>query len=76
MVFGAAFDENFDVYHTFVDTEEALFKFRNSKYVQSRMGNSFQKVKEILNENRMVLFSGTPCQIEGLYHYLVGTKKI
>lgn len=75
VVFGAAFDENFDVYHTFVDTEEALFKFRNSKYVQSRMGNSFQKVKEMLNENRMVLFSGTPCQIEGLYHYLGGHKE-
>ena len=46
VVFGAAFDENFDVYHTFVDTEEALFKFRNSKYVQSRMGNSFQKSRK------------------------------
>lgn len=70
VVFGAAYDENFEVHHIWVDTAEELYKFRNSKYVQSRIGSSFQEVKDFLNSGRLVCFSGTPCQIEGLYHYL------
>lgn len=70
VVFGAAYDESFMVHHTCVETKEELSKFRNSKYVQSIMGDSFSLVKEYLDSGRWVCFSGTPCQIEGLYSYL------
>ncbi|SFH59220.1 Coenzyme F420 hydrogenase/dehydrogenase, beta subunit N-term [Lachnospiraceae bacterium NLAE-zl-G231] len=70
VVFGAAYDENFQVHHVFVERREELGKFRNSKYVQSDMGKCFQKAKDFLKEGRWVCFSGTPCQIEGLSKYL------
>lgn len=70
VVFGAAYDKHFNVYHTFVEDEKELARFRNSKYVQSKMGQVFQQVKHFLKEKRYVCFSGTPCQIEGLLNYL------
>ena len=36
IVFGAAFDEKFEVIHTWTDKEEELEKFRGSKYLQSK----------------------------------------
>ena len=70
VVFGAAYDDHLTVQHQFVEDERSISKFRNSKYVQSKIGNSFQQVKEFLQKGRIVLFSGTPCQIEGLLSYL------
>ena len=66
VVFGATFDKDFNVEHTYVTTKEDLRKFRGSKYVQSNLKNTFQEVKEFLNKGKLVCFSGTPCQIEGL----------
>lgn len=70
VVFGAAYDSKFRVHHTYVERAEELCKFRNSKYVQSDLGNCFQQVKRFLREDRWVCFSGTPCQIEGISKYL------
>lgn len=70
VVFGAAFDENFEVKHTYVEKEKDLEKFRNSKYVQSDASESYKKVKEFLDKGRLTCFSGTPCQVEGLKSYL------
>lgn len=70
VVFGARLDENFNVIHDYTDNKEDLKKFRGSKYVQSKIGKSFKKVKEFLEEGRKVLFVSTPCQVEGLYAYL------
>lgn len=73
VVFGAAYDRKYQVYHTYVENIEELNKFRNSKYVQSNLGDCFKQVKEFLKENRWVCFSGTPCQIEGLSKFLQKT---
>lgn len=70
VVFGARFDENWDVIHAWTDTIEGLALFRGSKYVQSRIGNTYREVKEFLKQGRKVLFSGTPCQVAGLKRYL------
>lgn len=71
VVFGAAMDvETFEVHHRSADTKEGLEQFRVSKYVQSDLGDCYKEVKELLKEDRWVMFSGTPCQIEGLHHYL------
>lgn len=69
-VFGAAYDENFQVRHTYVENTDELRKFRNSKYVQSDMGDCFRQVRDFLRSGRWVCFSGTPCQIEGLSRFL------
>lgn len=63
------------VYHKKADDKADLSFFRNSKYVQSDLGNCFKEIRELLKADRWVLFSGTPCQIEGLHHYLRRQKK-
>lgn len=70
IVFGAAFDESWKVCHTSIESEEKLHKLQGSKYVQSDVGTTYQQVKELLKEGRRVLYSGTPCQIAGLYGFL------
>ena len=70
VVFGAAFNENWEVCHTFVEKNEDLTKLRGSKYVQSRIGTSYRDVESFLKKGRKVLFTGTPCQISGLRKFL------
>ncbi len=70
VVFGARFDEAWEVVHDSTETIEGLAAFRGSKYVQSRIGTSFARAEEFLKQGRQVLFSGTPCQIAGLNRFL------
>lgn len=70
VVFGVELDKNFNAVHSYVEKKEDLYKFRGSKYVQSAIGSTYKKAKEFLDEGRYVLFTGTPCQIEGLYSFL------
>ena len=71
VVFGAVMTEDLRVVHGCVETMEDLARFRNSKYVQSEIGDCYSHVKHLLNEGRWVCFSGTPCQINGLIKFLV-----
>lgn len=67
VVFGARWDEDFmGVRHDFITDKKDLYLFQGSKYVQSTIGNAFFQVRDFLKSNRKVLFSGTPCQIQGL----------
>lgn len=71
IVFGAAMDNDCkSVKHVIVKSIDDLEKIRGSKYVQSSIGESFSKAKEALDEGIKVLFTGTPCQIGGLYCFL------
>ena len=71
VVFGAAFSDDFKtVRHICVDNIADLDKLRGSKYVQSKIGDTYKQAKEYLDSGRKVLFTGTPCQIGGLYSYL------
>lgn len=70
-VCGAAFSEDYrHVNHTIINDEKDLIRLQNSKYVQSNIGNTFSEIKELLEDNKQVLFSGTPCQVAGLNSYL------
>ncbi len=70
VVFGARFDDDFNVIHDYVETSEDLYRLRGSKYVQSLIGDTFKQAQEFLECDRLVMFTGTPCQIGGLKHYL------
>lgn len=70
VVYGAVFDENYDVYHCYAETEDELGRQRGSKYAQSDTKETYKQVKVHLKEGRFVLYTGTPCQIAGLYQYL------
>jgi coenzyme F420-reducing hydrogenase beta subunit len=70
IVFGAQFDKDFSVIHSYTDNLEGIGKYRGSKYVQSRTGETYKECKRFLDDGRVVIFSGTPCQISGLKAYL------
>lgn len=70
VVFGARFDEKWEVVHSYTETIDGLAVFRGSKYLQSRIGESFQEVERFLKQGREVLYSGTPCQVAGLQKFL------
>ena len=70
VVFGAAFSEDFKVKHDFIENIDDLNKFQGSKYVQSDIGDNYVKAEKFIKAGRLVLFSGTPCQIAGLKTYL------
>ena len=58
------------VEHIIIDDKKDLDKLRGSKYVESSLGNIFSEIKKLLNDKKLVLFSGTPCQVSALNFYL------
>ena len=70
VVFGAALDDRLRVTHTAVKNAHELPRLRGAKPVQSDIGETYQQVRLYLDQGRQVLFSGTPCQVDGLYRYL------
>lgn len=69
-VFGAAFDDDFSVHHVMIERREDLYLVKGSKYLQSRIENTYAEAEKILKSGRIVLFSGTGCQIAGLKNFL------
>lgn len=70
VVYGAAFDENFEVQHIRVGCIEELECLRGSKYVQSKLDGIYDLCKKDLDTEKQVLFTGTPCQIAALKSFL------
>lgn len=73
VVYGCSLEQEqsgLHVKHIRVNDIDSLVKLQGSKYVQSSIGTIYKDVKEDLKNNRLVLFSGTPCQIDGLKGFL------
>ena len=70
VVYGAAFDESLKLRHVCSESSEGLAAFRRSKYLQSEIGRVFVEIREALTKGKTILFSGTPCQVDGLYAFL------
>ena len=70
VIFGAKYGDRFEVIHSYIEDKTDIDIFRKSKYVQSNIKDTYREAKRLLNENKKVLFSGTPCQIAGLRKYL------
>lgn len=70
VVFAACWDKEWNVKHDCVDNISDLQRFRSSKYLQSVIGDSYLKAEQFLKTGRKVMFTGTPCQIAGLKHFL------
>lgn len=70
IVFGAAYDGDFNVIHCPVENSNDLYKLRGAKYAQSSLGDTYKQVKACLKDGKYVLYSGTPCQVGGLRSFL------
>ena len=71
VVFGARFDNEWYLTHDCFDDIKDIKPFLGSKYLQSRIGDVYKKTESLLKSGRLVLFSGTPCQVSGLHNYLL-----
>lgn len=69
-VYGVCFDEKWLVKHVAVNNIEALQTLRGAKYLQSDINQTYRDVKKHLLNDEWVMFTGTPCQVNGLYSYL------
>lgn len=70
IIFGCELRSDLIAHHTFSIGFSDFDKFRKSKYIQSRIGDTFKDVRKFLKEGKRVIFSGTPCQIMGLKSFL------
>ena len=70
VVYGAGYDMDHKVIHKEVNSVEELSDLRGSKYLQSDIRDSYKSAKHNLDNGKKVLFTGTPCQIAGLYNFL------
>ncbi|MEE0944420.1 MAG: Coenzyme F420 hydrogenase/dehydrogenase, beta subunit C-terminal domain [Clostridia bacterium] len=68
-VYGAVFDESFCVVHNRADDENGRNTMRGSKYVQSDIRAVYNSIAKDLSEDRYVIFTGTPCQVDAVKSY-------
>lgn len=69
-VYGATFEDKFQLRHVGVNKMADLQKLRGSKYLQSDIGRVYQQIRSLLANGTFVLFVGTPCQVAGLRAFL------
>ncbi len=70
VVYGAAMLNGMQVKHIRTENRTAFAELRSSKYLQSDTGTTYQMVEQDLKQGKVVLYSGTPCQIDGLKCFL------
>lgn len=70
VVYGCAWTPNLTVHHTRITTLSDLIALKKSKYIESDTEHTFSEVRKDLQDGRVVLYSGTPCQIAGLKYFL------
>ncbi len=70
VVYGCILTDEFKAVHIRAENAEERNRMRGSKYIQSKLGETFKKVKSDLDADRNVLFSGTSCPVAGLKRYL------
>jgi len=71
VVYGAAYGNGWEVKHQRIESLDQLPGLRGAKYSQSNSYCLFREVKNDLDSDRVVLFTGTPCQIAALKNYLI-----
>ena len=69
-VAGAAYEQDYKVEHIIINNIGDLWRLRGSKYMQSYAAKVYPEIKKLLKDGKMVLFTGMPCQVAGLYSYL------
>lgn len=70
VVFGVTYDKELNVIHKYAETLEDCKQFCGSKYVRSDLKNTYKETEKFLKDERVVLYTGTACQISGLKNYL------
>lgn len=75
VVYGVVFDDWIHAIHVRTDSMDGIKKMMGSKYSQSELGEIYKEVKKDLKNEKLVLFTGTPCQVAGLNKFLQNIDK-
>lgn len=75
VVYGVVFDDWIHAIHVRTDSIDGIKKMMGSKYSQSELGEIYKEVKKDLKNEKLVLFTGTPCQVAGLNKFLQNIDK-
>lgn len=70
VVFGVAYNNKLEAVHEYAETIEECKKFCGSKYVRSDLKDTYKEAKEFLDNGKIVLYTGTACQLSGLKSFL------
>lgn len=70
IIYGCVLTENFTAVHIRAESIGERNRMRGSKYIQSKLGETFRSVRNDLDNGKKVLFSGTSCQVAGLRRFL------
>lgn len=62
--------------HICIEIIQDLHLLQGSKYVESKFEGILPKIKKYIEDNRLVLFSGTPCQVAAAKKYVGNSKKL
>jgi len=71
IVYGSTLDKEMQVHHVSAESLDELQKLRGSKYVQSRMNDTYREIRNHLRNGRLVYFSGVGCSVAGLKSFLM-----
>lgn len=75
VVFGAGFSPDLHLRHVAIQDWVHLDQLRGSKYLQSSTEKTYVEARQALDVGKLTLYSGTPCQISGLYSFLGGNPQ-
>lgn len=80
VVFGVSLNSELEAEYSRIDNIRRLQELKGSKYVQASVSDTYRMAEKDLTNGMQVLFSGTPCHIQGLVNYLkkkrVDTSKL
>ncbi len=74
IVFAACYDDTLDVMHRKISQMDEISLSQGSKYVASKLNDTFNDIIKTIQENQKTLFVGTPCQCAGLIGFLKEKK--
>lgn len=76
IVYGSVLESDMKVRHIRASEMEEIYRMQGSKYVESDIFGIYSQVEDDLKKGLKVLFSGTACQVAGLYGYLTHSKGV
>lgn len=68
-VYGAGFSKKNKVEHMRAKDLDELETLKKSKYVQSNMRATYEEIKKDLKDDKEIIFSGTPCQVNAVKNF-------
>ena len=68
-VCGCVFNEHMVAEHICTNSIDVVKQMMGSKYVQSNITSCLVEIKQLIKDNKKVLFTGTACQVAAVKHF-------